>query len=190
MDKKKRTPLLGRLARFLLDIEAVQKADATQSGQPFVVFVLADGKEVYIDPDGFATLNEEQMPAGDHPLANGNILVVDEQGQFVDTHTSSEKKTNPAEALPPQTLRRRSHRLSDIEPKTAEAVKAKIAEMQILIDDLTAMLQQTQGQVEELRRRTPSARPQVQRTSIKSTIDMTSSERMAFALNQTINRRK
>lgn len=98
MNKQRKKTLLGRLASLLLDIETVQKADATQSGEPFVIFVLADGKEIYVDQDGFATLNEEQAPAGEHKLANGNILAIDEHGNFVDTHDASEKSNNPEEA--------------------------------------------------------------------------------------------
>lgn len=191
MNRKKKPALLNRIARFLLDIQDVQKADATASGEPFVVFVLADAKEAYIDADGYATLDDKQMPAGEHPLSNGAILVIDEQGQFVDTHEASEKKTNPEDAKAPEALRRRkSHKLSEMEPKTAEAVKAKIAEMQAVIDELTTMLEETQGQVEALRRRTPSTRPAAQKASTVSTKDMTSSERMAYALTQTMNRRK
>lgn len=200
MDKKK-TTLLGKIKKFLLDIEAVQKADATGSGEAFVVFVLADGKEVYIDQDGFVTLDDEQMPAGDHKLADGNLLVVDEQGQFVETKEPSGKNTNPEEVKAPETLRRktmRGYRLSDFDPKTIEALKAKIAGMQTIIDELSqaladaqGMLETTKGQVDELRRRTPSARPAIQTSAQqRSAGEMTTSERMAMALNQTIQRRK
>lgn len=198
---KKRTTLLGKIKKFLLDIEAVQKADTTASGEAFVLFVLADGKEVYIDQDGFATLDEEQMPAGEHKLANGNLLVVDEQGQFVETKEPSANNTNPDEAKAPETLRRRGvkgHRLADFDPKTIEALKAKMSEMQTVIDELTqaltdaqGMLDTTQGQVDELRRRTPSTRPAIQASAQHRTSgEMTTAERMAVALNQTIQRRR
>lgn len=201
MNKRKSRPkqtLLGRIARMLLDIEAVEKADTTASGTPYVVFVLADGKEAYVDQDGFATLDGEQMPAGEHKLANGNLLIVDEQGQFVETRELSENKTQPEEERAPQTLRRKRHRLAEFEPKTAEALKAKIAEMQSTIDQLMqaldeaqAMLEDTKGQVEEMRRKTPSARPAVHLSgSAKHMGDMTTAERMAAALSQTISRRK
>lgn len=201
MNKRKSKPkqtLLGRIARMLLDIEAVEKADTTASGTPYVVFVLADGKEAYVDQDGFATLDGEQMPAGEHKLANGNLLIVDEQGQFVETRELSENKTQPEEERAPQMLRRKHHRLAEFEPKTAEALKAKIAEMQSTIDQLMqaldeaqAMLEDTKGQVEEMRRKTPSARPAVHLSgSAKHMGDMTTAERMAAALSQTISRRK
>ncbi|MBD8388214.1 XkdF-like putative serine protease domain-containing protein [Dysgonomonas sp. BGC7] len=200
MNKKKpRQTLLGRIARILLDIEDVKKADVTASGTPYVVFVLADGTEANVDEDGFATLDGEQMPAGEHQLANGNLLVIDEQGQFVETREASENKTKPEDAKAPQTLRsnRAKTKLAGFDPKTAEALKAKIGEMQQTIDQLTtalgeaqSMLEDTKGQVEEMRRKTPSARPAVQLSASKDASEMTTAERMAMALNQTINRRK
>ena len=201
MNKKKpKQTLLGRIARMLLDIEAVEKADVTASGTPYVVFVLADGTETYVDEDGFATLDGEQMPAGEHQLANGNLLVIDEQGQFTETREASEKNKKTEEAKAPETLRRSRgrHKLSEFDPKTAEGLKAKIAEMQQTIDLLTqtlqdaqAMLEDTKGQVEEMRKKTPSAHPAVQLSqATKNVQEMTMAERMAVALNQTINRRK
>lgn len=200
MNKKKRkeSTLLGKISRFLLDLDSVTAADTTASGVPYVVFVLGDGKEAYVDEDGFVTLEGEQMPAGDHQLANGNLLVVDEQGQFVETREPSEDKTKPEESKAPQAMRRnRKQKLaSNFEPKTGEALKAKIAEMQQTIEQLTqaldeaqSMLEDTKGQVEEMRRRTPSARPAVQLNVQKPVGEMSTAERMAMALNQTIKRR-
>lgn len=200
MNKKKRkeSTLLGKISRFLLDLDSVTAADATASGVPYVVFVLADGKEAYVDEDGFVTLEGEQMPAGEHNLANGNLLVVDEQGQFVETREPSEDKTKPEDTKAPQAMRRnRKQKLaSNLEPKTGEALKAKIAEMQQTIEQLTqaldeaqGMLEDTKGQVEEMRHRTPSARPAVQLNVQKPVGEMSTAERMAMALNQTIKRR-
>lgn len=198
--KNKSYTLLRRLKNLLSGIEAVGKADTTASGTPYVIFVLADGKEAYVDEDGFATMDGEQAAAGEHKLANGNLLVIDEQGQFVETREPSEIKSQPQDTKAPETLRRQksAQRLAGFDPKTAEAVKAKIAEMQQTIDELTkaledaqSLLEDTKGQVEEMRRKTPSARPAVQMaTTHKTTNEMTTAERMAMALNQTINRRK
>lgn len=105
--------LMRKLSKLFLDIRQVQKADATASGQTYLVFTLADGTEVYVDQDGFATLDDEQMPAGEHALANGNILVIDEQGQFVETKIgNSELKENPIKELKQQ--------ISNIEKKLSE----------------------------------------------------------------------
>ena len=198
--KKVKQTLLGRIANMLLDIDAVEKADTTASGTAYVVFVLADGKEAYVDADGFVTLDGEQMAAGEHNLSNGNLLVVDENGQFVETREPSDDKTNPEDAKAKQALRskKRGVRLSDFDGKTAEALKAKIAEMQATIeqllqalDEANGMLEDTKTQVEEMRRKTPSAYPAVQLSGTgKSPAEMSTAERMAAALNQTINRRK
>lgn len=197
--KKSKQTLLRRIASMLLDIDAVQKSDATTSGEAYVLFVLADGKEVYVDQDGFATMDEEQMPAGEHKLADGNLLVIDEQGQFVETKEASGNKTQPEDSQAPQTLRRngKKHSLAGFDPKTAEALKAKIAEMQSTIDQLTkalgeaqGMLENTKSEVEEMRKKTPSAYPAIQLSGSKILSEMTTAERMAVALNQTINRRK
>ncbi|MBN9301218.1 MULTISPECIES: XkdF-like putative serine protease domain-containing protein [Dysgonomonas] len=198
--KKVKQTLLGRIANMLLDIDAVEKADTTASGTAYVVFVLADGKEAYVDADGFVTLEGEQMAAGEHNLSNGNLLVVDENGQFVETREPSDDKTNPEDAKAKQALRskKRGVRLSDFDGKTAEALKAKIAEMQATIeqllqalDEANGMLEDTKTQVEEMRRKTPSAYPAVQLLGTgKSPAEMSTAERMAAALNQTINRRK
>lgn len=199
MNKKKRkeSTLLGKISRFLLDIDTVTGADATASGTPYVVFVLADGKEAYVDQDGFATLDGEQMPAGEHKLANGNLLVVDDQGQFTETREPSGDKTKPEDAKGAQAMRRtRKHNFAEFDPKTASALKAKITEMQDTIEQLTAalteaqsMLEDTKGQVEEMRRKTPSARPAVQLHTNKPVGEMTTAERMAMTLSQTIRRR-
>lgn len=198
--KKVKQTLLGRIANMLLDIDAVEKADTTASGTAYVVFVLADGKEAYVDADGFVTLDGEQMAAGEHNLSNGNLLVVDENGQFVETREPSDDKTNPEDAKAKQALRskKRGVRLSDFDGKTAEALKAKIAEMQATIeqllqalDEANGMLEDTKTQVEEMRRKTPSAYPAVQLSGTgKSPAEMSTAERMAAALNQTMNRRK
>lgn len=198
--KKPKQTLLSRIARMLLDIDAVEKADATASGVPYVVFVLADGTEAYVDQDGFCTLDGEQMPAGEHKLANGNLLVVDDQGQFTETREASGNKTAPQDTKAPQTLRRKrtAHRLAGFDPQTADAVKAKIAEMEQTIEELTqaladaqSLLEDTKGQVEEMRRRTPSARPAVHLSgTTKSMSEMTTAERMAATLSQTINRKR
>lgn len=189
MNKQKKT-LLNKLADLLLGTEDVQRKDSTKSGEAYVLFVLADGKEVYVDQDGFATLDDEQMPAGEHKLADGNLLVVDQDGQFVETQQVAEKNTKPQDAVAPQTMRKRV-RLQEFEPKTAQAVKAKIAEMQGIIDELAqaltdaqSMIEDTKQEVEEMRKKTPSAQPLKQKLSHHSTSEMSNAERMAYALNQ------
>lgn len=197
MNRKPKQTLLQRVRRLLLDIEDVTRADATGSGEAFVLFTMADGKEVRIDQDGFATIDGSQAPAGEHKLANGNMLVIDEQGQFVETKEASDKVAAPGEKTAPQTLVRRRQRMAEVKPEFVEALKAKISEMQAIIDELTQALDEAQGtaseakeEVEKLRRHTPSARPAIQRSANLSVKDMSTSERLALALSQSIQRRK
>ena len=205
----KKESLLSRIGRFLLDIEAVESDDVTDSGETYVVFVLVDGKEVYVDKDGFATLNDEQCPAGEHKLANGNMLVVDDQGQFVETKEASTESEESDAAAAPQTLSKaararlnkyakeqkkaRKQKLSDEgeEPsegtdETVETLKAKIAEMQATINDLTAALNEAtqiadeaKEAVEELKKTKPSSAPVAQKREGKSLTKMSTHQRIA-----------
>lgn len=197
MNRKPKQTLLQRVRRLLLDIEDVSRADATRSGEAFVLFTMADGKEVRIDQDGFATIDGSQAPAGEHKLSNGNLLVIDEQGQFVETKEASDKIAAPDQKTPPQPLAQRRQKMAEVKPEFVEALKAKVEEMQAVIDELTKALDQAQGaageakeEIEKLRRQTPSARPAIHRPSSLSAKDMTTSERLAQALSQSIQRRK
>lgn len=185
--KRKKRTLLGKIGRFLLDIENVESEDTTESGEAFVIFVLADGKEVYVDADGFATMDEEQMPAGEHNLADGNILVIDEQGQFVETREASTTNTDPEEATAPQTLKKtnkpakKAVKLEEttVETETIESLKATIAEMQAKIDELVGTVSEATETVEELKKKTPSAQPAVQKQTDKKMTEMSAHERVA-----------
>lgn len=195
MNRQKKT-LLDRLASLLLSTEDVQRKDSTKSGEAYVMFTLADGNEVYVDQHGFATIDGEQAPTGEHKLADGNLLIVDENGQFVETVQASGKTDKPSESVAPQTLRKRI-RLQEFEPKTAQAVKAKIAEMQGIIDELTqaladaqSMIENTKSEVEEMRKRTPTAQPAKHRTTLSTPAEMSNAERMAHTLNMRMSKRK
>lgn len=64
--------------------------DEVEAGDPFLIFELQDGGEVWVDADGFATLDGEQMPAGEHALSDGNYIVIDEAGLLVVTQEEAE----------------------------------------------------------------------------------------------------
>ena len=92
------TLLEGETAAEVDDLAGVAQRDETGSGTPFIAFELADGSgEVLADNEGFCTLDGEQMAAGQHALADGNILTVDDNGYFVET-TGEAEDTPPAEA--------------------------------------------------------------------------------------------
>lgn len=201
---KKRQSLFSRMARHLLDSGSMEGRDSTGSGSIYLLFTLSDGKEVYVDWEGFATLDEEQMPAGEHKLADGNLLVIDEEGSFIETKESTGKQADTADAKAPEALRRYRQRMAkaeteesqpqDQQPTDAkgnnEVLKQKIAEMQKAIDELSAALDEAGKQVEALRKKTPSARPATARSAQQDLASMSTAERMAVALNETLHRRK
>ncbi|MDU1904644.1 MAG: XkdF-like putative serine protease domain-containing protein [Dysgonomonas sp.] len=215
MNKKDKQTLLGKIARFFLDIENVQNSDRTQSGIAYVTFKLADGKEAYVDADGFATIDGEQMPAGEHTLADGNILIVDEQGQFTETQEPSIKKKDPEEAVAPQTLSGKVKRqLKTIrkqdgqDPKNAQPapkqpetpsddLAAKVAELETIVSDmqkqLDELLQSTEkskSEVEELKKTTPSGSPLTHKhRNAQSYASLPHTERMAASLSLQMQRK-
>ena len=85
---------------------------------------------MWVDADGFATLDGEQMPAGEHALSDGNFLVIDDSGMMVVTQPEAAaaelaKKTKMAKA-------RAKQYLSKIGGKEAQIarLKAQIAELE------------------------------------------------------------
>jgi len=171
---------LGMTKQELEGIESVEIKDETDSGETFVEFVLSDGQIVLVDVDGFATMDGEQMPAGEHKLSNGNILVIDENGNFVETKEVSEASTDPEEATAAQTLRIQKHNLAKqkakinleetaVETEDIETLKAKIAELEAKIAELSGLAQEAQTEVAELRKQIPSATPVVQKQELNKT---------------------
>lgn len=71
----------------LVDEAAKDEVDA---GDPYLIFELSEGGEVRVDADGFATLDGEQMPAGEHALADGNFIVIDDSGMLVVTQPEAD----------------------------------------------------------------------------------------------------
>lgn len=104
----------GAIASFLTSIAAVLEgdtsaqtdelaevadADETGSGDPYLVFELAEGGELYVDEEGFATINDEQAPAGEHALADGNFIVIDDAGLMVLTEPEADANEPAAAEL-------------------------------------------------------------------------------------------
>ncbi len=92
--------LLEGTATDAEDLKEEAGKDETDSGTPYIVFDLADGGEIYVDADGFCTLDGEQMAEGEHELADGNFIVVDADGNLVTTESEAggEEPTEPTEA--------------------------------------------------------------------------------------------
>lgn len=198
---KKTGTLLSRISQFFLDIQAVEKADSTGSGTAYVLFTLADGKEVYIDADGFATLDDEQLPAGDHPLADGNILVVDDQGQFIETKEAATTTSNPSQTTAPEILKRvNRHQLEDqivpqpedeesTDGESTEILKQKIADLEAKLAELANLAKEANTEVQKLRSQTPSSMPATAMATCRRMSEMKRYEQMAQALSMTIRNR-
>lgn len=108
------------------------KKDETDSGTPYLIFELGEGGEVWVDEDGFCTLEGgEQMPAGEHALADGNVIVVDDSGMLVITQPEADG-AEPAEADVVMAKQRAKAFLKSQNPKAAEIakLKAQIAELE------------------------------------------------------------
>ncbi|MCC8089107.1 MAG: XkdF-like putative serine protease domain-containing protein [Rikenellaceae bacterium] len=108
------------------------KKDETDSGTPYLIFELGEGGEVWVDEDGFCTLEGgEQMPAGEHALADGNVIVVDDSGMLVITQPEADG-AEPAEADVAMAKRRAKAFLKSQNPNATEIakLKAQIAELE------------------------------------------------------------
>lgn len=79
-------------------VAEVAADDETDSGEPFLIFTLADGTEIFVDEDGFATIDGEQAPAGNHTLDDGNVIVIDDAGLMVVTTDEPEEVAPEAAA--------------------------------------------------------------------------------------------
>lgn len=137
MNKHKKTSLLNKIGKFLMDIEDVQRTDATDSGENVRIYQLYDGKEVIVDEDGYCTIDNEQAPSGEHKLYDGNTLVIDEAGQFVEVKPSDVAITEPTEAVPapvdvpnenPEQLKKKKRCLADEKTEDEENTDFTIAE--------------------------------------------------------------
>lgn len=107
------------------------KKDETDSGTPYLIFELAEGGEVWVDEEGFCTLDGEQMPAGEHALADGNVIVIDDNGVLVITQPEAEG-ADPTEADVAMAKQRAKAFLQSQNPNASEIakLKAKIAELE------------------------------------------------------------
>ncbi|SHG13852.1 XkdF-like putative serine protease domain-containing protein [Dysgonomonas macrotermitis] len=176
---KKSGTLLSRIAQFFLDIQTVEKADSTSSGSICIIFTLADGKEIYVDKDGFATLDGEQVPAGEHPLSDGNILVIDGEGQLVETKEASVSNVDPEKVTAPQTLKKTGAESVDI-------LKAKIADLEAKLAELAGLAEEANTEVQKLRQHSPSVSPLTANSSQRKFTEMRRYEQMAQALSLSI----
>lgn len=181
--KSKTTALLSRISRFFLDIQSAEKADSTSSGIAYLIFTLADGKEVYVDKDGFTTLDGEQLPTGEHPLSDGNILVVDEDGQMIETKESSVKNNDPEQATAPESLQAAGK-------ESVETLKKKIADLESKLSELAILAQEANSEIQTMRKHTPSSLPVSTARKGRKHTEMKRYEQMAQALSLSIKNKQ
>lgn len=67
------------------DLETEAAKDETDAGTPYLIFTLDDSAEVWVDSEGYATIDGENAPAGEHLLDDGSYLVIDDDGKMVVT---------------------------------------------------------------------------------------------------------
>lgn len=150
----------------------VAKTDETGAGDPFLIFELADGSEVSVDAEGFATLDGEQAPAGEHALADGNVLVIDDSGMMVATQPEADG-ADKADAPDPVAMKKKT----DAAKARAKALMSKQA------DPKAAKIAKLEKELAELKKEpsTGKAKPTVPGTE-KAAADMTYTEKMAAVI--------
>lgn len=154
MNKHKKTSLLSKIGKFLMDIEDVERTDATDSGENVRIYQLYDGKEVSVDEDGYCTIDNEQAPSGEHKLYDGNTLVIDEAGQYVEVKPSAVAVTEPTEAVPapvdvpnetPAQLASVDENEKEYEPAEDEKDKEKMEDVPVEEVDIDAVMAENEA---------------------------------------------
>lgn len=158
----------------------VAKTDEVGAGDPFLIFELADGSEVYVDQEGYATLDDEQAPAGDHALADGNFLVIDDSGMMVVTAAEADA-ADPAKAADPVAMKKKTDaakaRAKALLTKQPDPNAAKIAKLE---KELAALKKEPS---------TEKAKPTVPGTE-KAPADMSYTEKMAAVIKSRRDRQE
>lgn len=144
--------------------------DETDSGTPFIVFELAEGGEVWVDEEGYATRDGEPMPAGEHALADGNFISIDENGQLV--ITQPEADTEEPEEAAVTLAKQRAKAFFKHQDTTASKIAA-------LEKEIAALKKQPSA---------PKATPPVDST--KKTDDLTYTEKLARVVRNRQEREK
>jgi len=147
------------------DLANEASKDDVDAGTPYLVFDLADGGEVMVDSEGYATLDDQPMPAGEHALADGNFIVIDDSGMLVVTQPEA-TGADPAEAATQLAKQRAKQFLA----KQGDPKAAKIA----LLEKQLAELKKEPS--------TGKAKPTVE-TAKKDIKDMTFTEKMAAVIS-------
>ncbi len=143
--------------------------DETGSGEPYLVFELAEGGEVDVDSDGYATLDGEPMPAGEHALADGNFIVIDDNGMLVTTQPEADGN-EPAQAATDMARKQALARGKQFLKAQGDPKAAKIAKLE---KELAALKKEPSA---------GKAKAEVEGAKAKDPKDMTFTEKMAAVI--------
>lgn len=160
------------------DLVDVAADDETDSGEPYLVFELAEGGEIFVDEDGFATINEEQAPAGQHALADGNFIVIDDAGLMVVTEEEAAAEEPAAAEL---------KKINEAKAR-GKAYLAKAGKAATVAPANASRIAKLEAEIAKLKK-TPStgkARPKVETTLSK---DAPFTDRVAAALSSRLARK-
>ena len=76
-------------------MKIIEEQDKTNSGTHLISFILDTGREVIVDIEtSIATRGNYEMKAGEYRLLDGNILVINDNTQCVETKEASIKPYN------------------------------------------------------------------------------------------------
>ena len=160
-------------AESLVDEAAKDEMDA---GEPFLIFELADGNEVWVDADGFATLDGEQMAAGEHALADGNFIVIDDTGMLVITQPEADGTDSEAAA-------------AELAKKTKLA-KARAKQFLAKTGTKEAQIARLKAQIAELEKQPSADNAEATVAKRKHPEEMTYTEKMAAVIRSRNERKK
>lgn len=200
MNKKANTSFLSKIRRVLQTIDEVEKVDETNSGDNFRIFTLADGNEIRVDEDGYATIDGEQAPSGEHVLSDDAVIVIDADGYIVETtdepteeepatpetelkKTKKVKQEAEGEEAPAET-EKFTVEIDGVEYEVDEAVAKYVAELIAEIASLKENKEATDAELSKLKKVTPSARPAnvKQNTNKIEYSKMSRAEKLAYQL--------
>ncbi|NDW09828.1 XkdF-like putative serine protease domain-containing protein [Dysgonomonas sp. 520] len=200
MNKNTNKNLLSKIGRFFLDIEDVEIADAADAGETVRIFTLKDGSEIAVDEDGYATIDGEQAPSGEHILSDDSIIVIDEDGYLVETKETDDVADESEEAVAPTELKK-SKRVKQedesVENETFEIdidgtmhpvtkeVADYVASLLTKIAELESTVADDAVELRKLRKTTPSTKPANVRQATKKVdyTKMSKAEKLAYQLS-------
>lgn len=185
---KTNTSFLSKIMKVLNTIDEVEDLDTTNSGENIRKFTLADGSIIEVAEDGFATIDGEQAPSGEHILSDDAVIVIDADGYLVET---TDEPTNEDPAVADTELESEDAPAEkftvDVDGtsyEVDEAVAKYVADLLAEIASLKEDKEAADTELKKLRKATPSAKPANvrQAKSTKAYTEMSRAEKLAYQL--------